>query len=229
MSLSWKEKPIGSKELKIQNENTFPEDTFLPQYLTNLTIYDFCSMRMENTHNCNALKTPWWNCIYKYKCIMYKCISAVIRLKSPRSEVTKQVDWESVINLVFVYLRPTAQGPTILWIKKSLVYLSMRTMHMIAPRCFHSILPTNHMSHNFWNMSVDLWTFFSTVRWDLRKANHQESIVRSNCVESNLVKSGEDEQRQLGLVAQKTSFHLDLLLAPDPKCFPTPSILKLPF
>ena len=39
-------------------------------------------------------------------------ISAVIRLKSPRSEVTKQVDWDSVINLVFVYLRPTAPGPT---------------------------------------------------------------------------------------------------------------------
>ena len=38
-------------------------------------------------------------------------ISAVIRLKSPRSEATKQVDWESVINLVFVYLRQPAPGP----------------------------------------------------------------------------------------------------------------------
>ena len=37
--------------------------------------------------------------------ILYLCIPAVIRLKSPPPQVTKQVDWESVINLVFVDLR----------------------------------------------------------------------------------------------------------------------------
>ena len=161
---------------------------------------------------------------------MYKCISAVIRLKSPRSEVTKQVDWESVINLVFVYLRPAQQH-------KDPPPLNQDTIG-IFEHAHNAHDCTQVFSSNIANKSYESqlleyvgWPldFFSTGRWDLRKANHQESIVRSNCVESNLVKSGEDEQRQLGLVAQKTSFHLDLLLAPDPKCFPTPSILKLPF
>ena len=99
--------------------------------------------------------------------ILYLCISAVIRLKSPPSEVTKQVDWESVINLVFVYLRPTP-GPTNVPThhppsseSRKLLYISA-IAHDCIPTSFHPILATNHMNHNYWNISDDL-SFFPTA------------------------------------------------------------------
>ena len=161
--------------------------------------------------------------------ILYLCISAVIRLKSPPSEVTKQVDWESVINLVFVYLRPTP-GPTNVPThhppsseSRKLLYFSA-IAHDCIPTSFHPILATNHMNHNYWNISGDLWTFFQQLDdpWEnpiTRSPLGGAIVLETIWLRGELAKTAllENELPLRSAVVPP---------APDPKCFPTPSILR---
>ena len=109
--------------------------TFLEYISASITIY----IRTIISKDCH----PNGNTYYAFEyslIILHSCISAVIRLKSPPSQVTKQVDWESVINLVFVYLRPVPRPTNVsrLRIREIFVYLCLQMVLRLRTNIFPS-------------------------------------------------------------------------------------------
>ena len=173
--------------------------------------------------------------------ILILCISALFRLKkkipSP-SQVTKQVDWEGVINLVFVYLHPEP-GPTnvsrvptppTLRIKENLGILPLYILHAKCwcfIMCYMWYISPSKLS--IWATSnkqskyiVNLWIF---QRATYMRPQKNQSPVGAIVLEPIWLRGG---GRDSPGPWKRAPLRSAARWPPDPKCFPTPSIL-LPF
>ena len=169
-----------------------------------------------------------------YLMVLFLCISAVFCLKkkipSP-SQVTKQVDWEGVINLVFVYLHPEP-GPTIVSRvpahpqnqgklgDTAFVYFARKMlMFYYALYVSFSIWATSNKQSKY---IVNLWIF---QRATYTRPQKKQSPVGAIVLEPIWLRGG---GRDSPGPWKRAPLRSAARWPPDPKCFPTPSIL-LPF
>lgn len=96
------------------------------------------------------------------------------------------------------------------------------------------------MNHNYWNISDDLWTFFPKLDEPPENPITRSPLGGAIVLETIWLKeeregAGFNQKRREGGLAKTALVENELPLrspvvplAPDPKCFPRPSIL-LPF